>query len=170
MRHVIAWAIFLACTAVSAAGEEYRVVDPSGKVIAVILDCNSCADPSSGTKCVGGVQDGFHAGKRCGQCLLTANFGTRLLYPHDLQITGTLTQPDGTALADEFVRLFLPNTWTVRTRTTENGYFRLLLGATEDRKGEMVAVDLGSRSRSKSEDAVDYSFFMVPESHKPCPE
>lgn len=169
--HSIATGVFvLLVSALSAVAAEDKVVDPSGKVIGIILDCNSCADPANGKDCTGGVQEGFHAGKPCGQCLITANFGTKLLYPYDLQITGTLTQPDGTALAEEFVRLFLPNTWTVRTRTVENGFYRLLLGATEDRKGEMLKVDLGTRSRPKVAEAADYAFYMLPENYKPCAE
>lgn len=170
MRSIVAITAFLVSTGVSAMAAEHRVVDPSGKVIGIILECNSCKDPATGVDCTAGVQAGYHDGKPCGQCLITANFGTKILYPFDLQISGTLQQPDGQPLADEFVRLFLANTWTVRTRTVESGFFRLVLGATEDRKGEMLKVDVGTKSRPKADGAADFAFYMLPENYKPCPE
>jgi hypothetical protein len=167
MRLIVAISLILASGAVLAV--EQKVVGPNGKTIGLILDCNSCKNPEEGKDCESGVQDGFHDGKRCGQCLMTANFGTRLLYPYDLYFSGNLQQPDGTPLADEFVRLYLPNTWTVRTRTTEKGFFRLVLGATQDREGSEVQVDLGTRTRKKAEGASDYALYMLPENYKPCP-
>jgi hypothetical protein len=149
---------------------EQRVVDSTGRVIGIILDCNSCKDPGDQKSCVSGVQEGYHDGRPCGECLMTANFGKKLMYPYDLQITGTLNQPDGKPLADEFVRLFLPNTWTVRTKTLETGFFRLMLGATEDRIGDVLKIDLGARSRPKVAGAPDYALYMLAENYKPCAE
>ncbi len=170
MRLILAISAILAvsCTVVAAA--EQKIVDSKGKTIGVILDCNSCEDPSSGESCASGVQEGFHDGQPCGKCLLTANFGTKILYPYDLHMTGTLQQPDGKPLGDEFIRLFLPNTWTVRTRSMENGFYRLVLGATQDRQGETLKIDLGTRSRAKVEEVSDYALFMLPENYTPCSE
>lgn len=168
MRLTIAISLILAAGTVSAA--EHEVVGPNGKNIGLILDCNSCKSPEEGADCQSGVQEGFHAGKRCGDCLMTANYGTRLLYPYDLYFSGILQQPGGEPLADEFVRLYLPNTWTVRTRTTDKGFFRLVLGATQEREGSQVEVDLGTKTRKKVADAADYALYMVPKDYKPCPE
>ena len=49
---------------------------------------------------------------------------------------GHLKDENGQPLKGNFVRLYLPNTWTVRTRTDDDGLFRLLLGATAERKGK----------------------------------
>jgi hypothetical protein len=149
---------------------EVKVSDKSGKTIAVILDCNSCKDEAKGRDCSSGVTDGFHRGERCGQCLLDANFGAKLLYSSDVQINGKLKDRGGKAVADEFVRLYLPNTWTVRTRTAKDGLFRLLLGATQERQGDSIQVRLGDRTRDVSGDSErpDYALYMLPESYKPC--
>lgn len=167
MRSFIAILVVLAFGQAFAA--EQKVVDPKGNTIGLILDCNSCKNPEEGENCAGGVQDGFHEGKPCGQCLLSANYGTRMLYAYDLYFSGALQQPDGSPLADEFVRLFLPNTWTVRTRTDEKGAYRLVLGATQERAGSQVEIDLGSRKRRKTEGAPDYALYMLPENYKECP-
>ncbi len=167
MRSFIAILIVLASSQAFAA--EQKVVDPKGKTIGLILDCNSCKDPEKGENCTGGVPDGYHDGKRCGECLIAANYGTRLLYAYDLYFSGKLQQPDGQPLVNEFVRLYLPNTWTVRTRTTEEGFYRLVLGATQERAGSQIEVDLGTRKRAKSDGAVDYALYMLPENYKECP-
>lgn len=155
-----------------ASASEVTVQEKSGKTISVILDCNSCKDDSKGTDCVSGVTDGFHDGKRCGECLLESNFGSKLLYSSDLQINGTLLQPDGKPAAEQFIRLYLPNTWTVRTRSSKDGAFRLLLGATQERQGERVLVKLGSRTQASSDakDRPDYALYMLPENYSPCAE
>jgi hypothetical protein len=168
MRLLVISLALIVVAAPSGASEQL-VKDPSGKTIAVILDCNSCKD-EKGPKCETGVVDGFHAGARCGECLLTSNFGAKLLYPFDLQIRGKLKKPDGEPLAEEFVRLYLPNTWTVRTRSTKEGLFRLLLGATEERQGERVVVELKDRVRKDEADDPDYALYMLPEKYKPCEE
>ncbi len=149
---------------------ENKVVGRDGKTIGVILDCNSCKDPAKGKDCRTGVQDGYFQGKPCGQCLLVSNYGIKLMYPYDLYVTGTMNQPDGSPLANEFVRLYLPNTWTVRTRTNEKGFFRLILGATEAREGESMSFEIGSRQRTKARNQPDYALYMLPENYKPCTE
>jgi len=170
MRLIVGVLLVLAASATAAFATEHKVVDPTGKVIGIILDCNSCKEPGDGKSCTTGVQQGYHDGKPCGKCLMTANFGKRLLYPYDLQITGTLTRPDGEPLADEFMRLYLPNTWTVRTKTMDTGLYRLVLGATEDRKGDVLKIELPPRGRAKVDGADDYALYMLPENYKPCAE
>ncbi|MBX3023476.1 hypothetical protein KF840_01060 [bacterium] len=145
------------------------VKDPDGKTLAVIVDCNSCQNPASkGAKCETGAENGFNDGKPCGKCLLDANYPTRIPYAYDLQFTGHLKDENGEPLKGKFVRLYLPNTWTVRTRTTDDGTFRLLLGATVERKGKAQIINLGDRVMPKDSKAAEYALFMLPENYKPC--
>lgn len=143
------------------------VKDPEGKTIAVVINCNSCKG-EKGAQCVTGVDDGFHGDAPCGQCAIKANFGTRITYAYDVLIMGTLKDEKGEPVRGRFVKLFLPNTWTVRTRTGDDGLFRLLLGATAERKGKPVVVQLGDLKTPKDSKAEYYALFMLPEEHKPC--
>jgi len=167
MRSIFVVLVLLALGGTVHAAEQ-KVLGPDGKAIGVLLDCNTCKEEGAGQSCVGGAEEGFHDGKPCGKCLIEANFGEKLLYANDLKISGILQTVGGAPLADEFVRLYLPNTWTVRTRTAAKGYFRLLLGATLDRQGPQIEVDLGTRTRLKGGTGEDYSLFMLPEHYKPC--
>lgn len=145
------------------------VKDPDGNTLAVVLDCNSCKDPSAkGAKCETGAENGFLDGKPCGKCLLDANYPTRIPYAYDLQFMGYLKDENGQPLKGKFVRLYLPNTWTVRTRTTDDGLFRLLLGATVERKGKALVIKLGDRIARKDSKSTEYALFMLPEHYKPC--
>ena len=158
----------LIAVAVAAPAEEQKLTDRKGNTIGVILDCNTCRDPAKGGDCRSGVQDGYHAGKACGQCLLLSNYGKKLLYPYDLYVTGTIKHADGSPAVNEFVRLYLPNTWTVRTRTTETGMFRLVLGATAAREGEPLDVQLGTLTLADKNKGGEYALFMLPENYAPC--
>lgn len=145
------------------------VKDPDGKTLAVVVDCNSCQNPGAkGAKCETGAENGFNDGKPCGKCLLEANYPTRIPYAYDLQFTGQLKDESGQPLKGKFVRLYLPNTWTVRTRTTDDGSFRLLLGATIERKGKAQIINLGDRVLPKDSKSTEYALFMLPENYKPC--
>ena len=145
------------------------VKDPDGNTLAVVVDCNSCQNPAAkGAKCETGAEDGFLDGKPCGKCLLDANYPTRIPYAYDLQFMGYLKDENGQPLKGKFVRLYLPNTWTVRTRTTDDGLFRLLLGATVERKGKAQIIKLGDRIMPKDSKAAEYALFMLPENYKPC--
>ena len=150
------------------AAEPVQVKDPDGNVLAVVVDCNSCQDAAKGKNCESGVEIGFNNGKACGKCLLDANFPTRIPYAYDLQFVGYLKDENGQPLKGKFVRLYLPNTWTVRTRTGDDGVFRLLLGATLDRKGKGVVIELGDRKMNKDSKLPEYSLFMLPPDYKPC--
>jgi hypothetical protein len=141
--------------------------DPQGKTLALILDCNTCPD-GKGSQCTSGAETGFNGNASCGHCLLKANFGTRINYDFDLLIMGHLKDEKGQPAKGRFVKLFLPNTWTVRTRTGDDGLFRLLLGATGERKGKPIIVQIGDRIMPKDSKAEHYALFMVPEQHKPC--
>src|SRR5262245_44353051 len=155
---------------VAPAGATTDVVkDPEGKTLAVILDCNSCQKPDAkGGKCESGADMGFNDGKPCGKCLLDANFPTRIPYAYDLQFIGYLKDEKGQPLKGKFVRLYLPNTWTVRTRTGDDGLFRLLLGATVDRKGKGLVIPLCTRTLPKDTKAAEYALYMLPPNYKTC--
>ena len=56
----------------------------------------------------------------------------------------------------------------MRTRTGDDGVFRLLLGATLDRKGKGVVIELGDRKMNKDSKLPEYSLFMLPPDYKPC--
>ncbi len=167
MRSIFGVLILLALGGTVRAAEQ-KVLGPDGKTIGVLLDCNTCKEEGVDESCVGGAEEGFHDGKPCGKCLMEANFGEKLMYANDLKISGILQGVGGAPLPNEFIRLYLPNTWTVRTRTAAKGYFRLLLGATLDRQGSQIEVDLGIRTRLKGGTGEDYSLFMLPENYKPC--
>lgn len=144
------------------------VKSPDGKVLAIVLDCNTCQDPTKGKNCESGTDTGFNDGKPCGKCLLDANFPTRIPYGYDLQFIGYLKDETGQPLKGKFIRLFLPNTWTVRTRTLDDGMFRLLLGATAERQGKGLVINLGDRTMRKDSKAPEYALFMLPPDFKHC--
>jgi len=154
--------------AAPAFAEQTVVKDPDGKALAVIVDCNSCPDPAKGANCASGAETGFNAGAPCGKCLLDANFPTRIAYPYDLQFMGYLKDETGKPLKGKFVRLYLPNTWTVRTRTGDDGLFRLLLGATAERKGKTQVIQLGDKVVKSDSKAGEYALYMLPDGFKPC--
>ena len=125
----------LCCVVASAGAIENAIKDPSGKTLATILDCSTCETPQTDAGCHTGVETGFHNGARCGACLLESNFGARIPYAYDLHITGRFKDEDGQPVTDQYVRLFLPNTWKVRTRTDEKGVFRMTLGPRSTARG-----------------------------------
>lgn len=153
---------------VLALAKQDTIKDPDGKTIAVILDCNSCKEPQKGKTCDTGVESGYFNGAACGKCLMDSNYGTRIAYGYDLHLVGKIVDTEGQPLGDKFVRLFLPNTWTVRTRTSADGVFHLTLGATVERKGKAVTVQLGDHTMRKDSTAPYYALYMLPETHKPC--
>jgi hypothetical protein len=56
----------------------------------------------------------------------------------------------------------------VRTRTLDDGLFRLLLGATAERKGKGLVIKLGDRAMRKDSKAPEYALFMLPPDYKKC--
>jgi len=163
--------VLMATSAVYAAQlpDEVAIKDPDGGgTLAVIMLCNDCKS-GKGKDCSTGAEEGWFNDVPCGKCLLDSNFRSLLRYPYDLQITGTLVGADGQPIKDHFVQVFLPNGWTVKGRTSELGRFRLLLGATGDRKGKQpVITDIGTRVDTKK-GTDPYALFLLPPSYKPCP-
>jgi len=168
MRLIGTVVVVVLAASASARAASTPVKDPDGKTIAVVVDCNTCQDPAKGKNCESGTDGGFENGKPCGKCLLDANFPTRIPYAYDLQFLGHLKDENGQPLKGRFVRLYLPNTWTVRTRSLDDGMFRLLLGATAERKGKGLVIDLGDRTMRKDTKLSEYALYMLPPDYKPC--
>ena len=168
MRMMGMISLVLLSVAQAAWASQDLVKDPDGKTLAILLDCNECKEPKDEATCESGVEDGFRDGHRCGKCLLKANFGTRIAHAYDLSFVGYLKDKDGQPVKGRFVRILMPNTWTVRTRTTTDGMFRLMLGATLERQQKKpVTIDLGVRTVSPDQKS-PYSMYLLPEDHKSC--
>lgn len=172
-----AWIIgvvaFLTAAAVQAAPQrtELDAVDPDGTFVGKVVICNDCKDPSAGgsAECPSGAAEGWRNGAPCGSCLLQANWGVMLEYAYDVHVAGTLVDAAGKPVAGRYVKMFLPNGWSIRTRTIDDGSFRLILGATLERKGKSpVVVDVGSRLDTVKGEDPHYSLYMVPKDYKPC--
>jgi hypothetical protein len=147
--------------------DQQVVKDPEGNTVGVLLLCNDCRSP--GKNCYTGAENGFLNGKPCGKCLIDSNYGITLRYGYDLHVIGTLTDPEGHPVKDRFVKLFLPNGWGVRSRTTDQGSFRLMLGATAGRKAkEPLVIDIGTRIDSNKGKDPLYALYLLPENYKPC--
>jgi hypothetical protein len=147
--------------------DQQTVKDPEGNTVGVLLFCNDCQ--SAGKDCYGGAESGFLNGKPCGKCLIESNYGTVIRYGYDLHVTGTLTDPEGNPVKNRFVKLFLPNGWGVRSRTTDQGNFRLMLGPTTERKSKQpLVIDVGARIDTKKGDDPQYAMYLLPETYKPC--
>jgi hypothetical protein len=156
-------------TRVVAAENSLLIKDPDGNTVGLLVICSSCQSSGGSPKqCQTGVQEGWLDGKPCGKCMLVANAGQMLHHAYDLHFTGKLVDSAGSPRKDRFVRLFLPNGWSVRTRTGDGGAFRLMLGATESRKSKKAAVvDLGTRVDERP-GTEDYSVYALPQPYKPC--
>jgi hypothetical protein len=68
------------------------------------------------------------------------------------------------------VKLFLPVGWTVRTVTSEQGKFRLTVGATQQprKTRKPLVTDLGTRVSSPQGKAGNYAIYLLPEAYKEC--
>lgn len=170
---IVGLSLFLAAAA-SAAPErsDIEIKNAEGAIIGHIILCADCKDPGSkgAEACAEGAVEGWREGSVCGSCLLRSNWGVLIEYDRDLHISGKLIAPDGNPVGERFVKLFLPNGWSVRTRTAGDGTFRLMLGATLERKGsEPITVDIGRRVDSIVGTDEHFSLYVVPPNYKPCP-
>lgn len=103
--------------------------------------------------------------------MLDSNYGVMLRHPYDLHVTGKLVDDAGGAVPDRFVKLFLPNGWTVRSKTSDQGAFRLMLGATAERKSRQALVtDLGNLVDSRKGKDLQFAIYLLPPAYKPCAE
>ena len=165
---VVALAVALSAAVAEAkisVSDSNKVKDSEGNVYAVVIDC-PLPDPT-----YGGAEEGTIGPDRCGQCLVEANWGAPLKYPYDLHIRGTMVDETGKPLKGKMLQFFLPNGWTVKTRTADNGYFRILLGATDERKSkDPLMTDIGTKKMRSDTKADYYAMFLMPENFKPCAE
>lgn len=151
------------------AAEPVPVKGKDGKTYALILTCNDCQN-GSGKSCFEGAEEGFWKGRPCGKCLLRANGGKLVEVPFDVHVTGILTDPEGVPRKERFVKLFMQNGWGHRTRTFDDGRFRIIMGATVERKGkDPLIVDLGRLVDQQKDDKDLYFalYYMSPD-FKPC--
>ena len=168
---VVALAFVTAGPAVQAetAPEVQPIKGPDGATLAVLLQCNSCASAAAGKKCHTGAEEGYLDGKPCGKCMITENYGAAFAYPYDLHFTGRLVDAEGQPVKDRFVKVFMANGWSIRTRTTAEGTYRLMLGATAERKtGNPLVVDLGTRTDAPKDNKDYYALFLLQDGYKAC--
>src|SRR5947207_1850070 len=122
-----ALSVMMVSAAAHAGSDEQPIKGPDRVTVAMLTICNDCQSGESAT-CPSGAEHGWLNGKPCGKCLIDANYGVTLKYPYDVHIVGSLVDPDGKPVKDRFVKAFLPNGWTIRGRSAEQGMFRLMLG------------------------------------------
>lgn len=153
----------------AAAADEVEVKAADGRLFATIVFCNDCRNGKGRGPCDQGAEVGWYRGKPCGQCFLKANHNVLIRYPYDIHIVGRLVDAKGQPVKERFVKLFLPNGWGVRTRTLEDGTFRLMLGATADREEKTpLVVDVGARVDSIRDPDPHFALYMLPPSYVPC--
>ena len=162
-------ALMVTATLALASANEQPIKDEDGHVMAVLVVCNDCRGSTGSKKCHDGAEHGFVGDKPCGQCLVRENADARFEYPYDLHFTGTLTDDKGNPVKNRFVKLFLANGWSVRTRTADDGTYRLMLGAIADRKSNTpVVTDVGRRVDSSTDHAENFALYLMPDSYKTC--
>lgn len=150
---------------------EFEARDPAGTVVAKVVLCHDCKEPqaASETPCDAGAADGWRDGKPCGSCLLQANWGVLIEYAYDMHVAGELVDAAGEPVVGRFVKMMLPNGWSVRTRTLDDGSFRLMLGATLERKDpKPITVEVGKWVDSESGEDPHFSLYLLPADYKPC--
>ncbi len=150
---------------------EKEVKAEDGQTLAVVVVCSDCQSVTGKSKkpCEGGAEQGWLDGKPCGKCMLDSNYGVMLRHPYDLHITGKLLDRAGKPVINRFVKLYLANGWSVRSKTTDQGMFRLMLGATAERKSRQPLVtDLGSLVDSRTGKDPEFAMFLLPPAYKPC--
>jgi hypothetical protein len=157
--------------AAEGASDVRLVKDPDGQTMAVLVECNSCQTTGKGSKkCLTGVEEGFLDGQPCGKCMISENYATRVSFPYGIHLVGRLTDAKGEPIKNRFVKVYMANGWNVRTRTLETGAYRLMMGATAERKGGTpVVIDLGTRVDSPKDNKDAYAMFFLPERYKQCP-
>jgi hypothetical protein len=168
MRWIAGLALLLVASGTQAASDRFPVETADGRTFGVIMICNDCRS-AGGKGCFTGAETGWYGGKPCGKCLVDANHDTLLRYPVDIHVTGRVVDAAGKAVKDRFVKLFLPNGWGVRTRTLEDGSFRLMLGATAERESKQpLVINVGTRADSVKGEDPYYALFFMPDPYKEC--
>jgi len=154
-----------------AASSEQPIKDDDGHTMAVLVVCNDCSGAVDSAKCRDGADRGFVGDKVCGQCLVKANSDAHFDYPYDLHVTGKLVDGEGNPVKNRFAKLFLANGWSVKTRTGNDGSFRLMLGAIGDRKSQTpVVTDAGTRVDAQKAHPDSFALYLMPDKYQPCTE
>lgn len=160
--------VLIASSALASSHAQVPVKDAAGKTYAVLVFCNDCENPAK-SGCFDGSESGWLKGKPCGKCFLEQGPKTTLPIPHDMHITGKITNAKGEPVKERFVKLFMTNGWGHKTRTFEDGRFHLMLGATGERQGkEVIEVDVGTLVDSVGENDEFFAFYMLAPDFKPC--
>jgi hypothetical protein len=168
------WIVALGAVAIAPAAlaaDSVALKDENGKVLAVAVVCNECkaGDKQDGKKCYDGATEGWLEDQRCGDCLLESNWGVLIRYPRDLWVTGRLLKDDGQPAAKHYLKMFLPNGWSVRTQTKDDGTFRMKLGATIEReKGETLVINIGDRVDRLRSGNEQFSLYLMPDAYNQC--
>jgi len=161
--------MMVAAGAQTAPPNELEIKGKGGEGLAKAVICSDCQSAASKDTCHSGGDTGWINGTPCGKCLLDVNGPAMLRYPYDLHFIGTLVDSAGKPVTNRFVKVFLPNGWGVRTKTSDKGTFRVMLGATMERKGtEPVITDLGQRVDVQKGDAAQYSIYVLPTKYSTC--
>lgn len=157
-------------TEVIAAGGTQPITDPEGKTFALVVSCDACKAGSerSAKPCEAGAEEGWLNGQTCGKCMLTANAQQPFDYAYDMHIMGKLVDGAGAPVKERFVKMFVPSGWSMRSRTTDDGMFHFMVGATAERKSQSPVVrDLGTYTDA-AKGSPYYALFLLPESYQPC--
>lgn len=102
--------------------------------------------------------------------MITENYGAHFAYPYDLHFRGKLVDAQGQPIKNRFVKVFMANGWSIRTKTSDDGTYRLMLGATAERKSSTpLVVDLGTRLDAPEQNKEYYAMFVLPDGYKACP-
>lgn len=164
--------IVVASIAAQAAPPNAQIIqDDSGRQLATLAVCSDCRSADGGKGCHTGVEHGWLDGQACGRCLLDANYGWHYQSPNALVFVGTLTNAAGQPVKERYVKLFLANGWSVRGRTTDDGSFRMMLGASEPgARKKSVVIDVGTRidSPKNNDPKSNYAMYLLPAPYKPC--
>lgn len=168
------WILALGAAAIASAAQatpvEVPLKDENGKVLAVAVVCSECkAGEQDSKKCYDGATKGWLGDKPCGDCLLESNWGVLIRYPRDLSVIGRLVKEDGQPASKHYIKMFLPNGWSVRSQTKEDGTFRMKMGATAEReKGDALVLDVGDRLDKSRTGNEQFSFYLMPDAYNSC--
>ena len=165
-------AVYLFLTLNAQAGipvtDDMKLKGEDGQTYAIVVDCPQEGSTKKGIV-FGGSEDSMVGKARCGQCLINANYGAKLIYPFDLHIKGVLVDENGAPLKGKMLQFHFPIGWTVKTRTSDTGYFRILMGATAERKSDaMLEKDLGKLHMKKDSKMPFYALYVLPPDFRPC--
>jgi hypothetical protein len=163
------FAVLVGASALQAA-DRFEIKGKDGTLEAQVIICNDCrTENAEEGACHNGAEKGWYDGTPCGACLMEVNYGAVVPFSSDLRIIGKLVDGEAKPVGERFVKLFMPTGWGSRSRTSKDGVFRLLLGATMDREEKRTAiVDVGTQVDSRRDEDPHFALFLLPATYKPC--